>query len=135
MAAAGTAGGVPSIVRPAGPKAMPQFLVQRLLSKHDIAAIQAEGSHLWRHIRCLGKYPPPTCAVEVHHTVKEARSALALWDGAISRLVRARSTAQKWPDRGSGVHQRRGQDLGEHGVAFKRRDETKYSRPTRCLPP
>ena len=25
-----------------------------------------------------GKYPPPTCAVEVHHTVKEARSALAL---------------------------------------------------------
>ena len=72
-----------------------------------------------------GKYPPPTCAVEVHHTVKEARSALALWDGAISRLVRARSTAQKWPDRGSGAHQRRGQDLGEHGVAFKRRDETK----------
>ena len=47
VAAAGTAGGVPSIVRPAGPTARPQFLLQRILSKHDIAAIQPEASHLW----------------------------------------------------------------------------------------
>ena len=58
-----------------------------------------------------GKYPPPTCAVEVHHTVKAARSALALSHAAISRLVRARSAAQKCADRGSGAHQRRRQDL------------------------
>ena len=59
-----------------------------------------------------GKYPPPTCAVEVDQTVKPARSALALSDVVISRLVRARPAAQKWLDRGSGAHQRRGQDLG-----------------------
>lgn len=47
VAAAGTAGGVPSIVRPAGPMARPQFPLQRILSKHDIAGIQPEASHLW----------------------------------------------------------------------------------------
>ena len=59
-----------------------------------------------------GKYPPPTCAVEVDQTVKPARSALALSDVVISRLVRARPAAQKYANRGSGAHQRRGQDLG-----------------------
>ena len=58
-----------------------------------------------------GKYPPPTCAVEVDHTVKAARSALALSDAAISRLRRARSAPQKCADRGSGAHQPRRQDF------------------------
>ena len=71
-----------------------------------------------------GKYPPPTCAVEVDHTVKAARSALALSDAAISRLRRARSAPQKWPDRGSGAHQRRGQHLWRTWRTFMRRDET-----------
>ena len=71
-----------------------------------------------------GKYPPPTCAVEVDQTVKEARRALALLGRAISRLVRARSATQKWPDRGSGAHQRRGQDLRQTWRRVQARDET-----------
>ena len=116
---------MPSIVRPAGPKAMPQFLVQRLLSKHDIAAIQAEGSHLWRHIRCLGKYPPPTCAVEVHHTVKEARSALALSETPSHAWCGHAPPLKSVPT--GGLARTSGDDrtCGRHGGAFKRRDETK----------
>lgn len=124
VAAAGTAGGVPSIVRPAGPKAMPQFL---------LAAYPVKARHRRHSTRSFsplvtyqmpGKYPPPTCAVEVDHTVKAARSALALSDAAISRLRRARSAPQKWPDRGSGAHQRRGQHLWRTWRTFMRRDET-----------
>ena len=77
-----------------------------------------------------GKYPPPTCAVEVHHTVKEARSALALSETPSHAWCGHAPPLKSVPT--GGLARTSGDDrtCGRHGGAFKRRDETSLDPPS-----
>ena len=77
-----------------------------------------------------GKYPPPTCAVEVHHTVKEARSALALSETPSHAWCGHAPPLKSVPT--GGLERTSGDDrtCGRHGGAFKRRDETSLDPPS-----
>ena len=82
-----------------------------LPSKHDIAAVHPQASHLWRGSRCLASTRLRICQHAGRCTVTPSRSALAVLVPDHAGRVWTLSAPQKCADRGSGAQQQCGQDF------------------------
>lgn len=76
-----------------------------LPSKHDIAAVHPQASHLWRGSRCLASTRLRICQHAGRCTVFRARRALAVLAAARAGRVGTLSAPQKCLDGGSGAQQ------------------------------
>ena len=82
-----------------------------LPSKHDIAAVHPQASHLWRGSRCLASTRLRICQHAGRCTVFRARRALAVLVAARAGRVGTLSAPQKCLDGGSGAQQQPRQDF------------------------
>ena len=82
-----------------------------LPSKHDIAAVHPQASHLWRGSRCLASTRLRICQHAGRCSVFRARSALAVLVLGHAGRVATLSAPQKCANRGSGARQQCEQDF------------------------